>query len=563
MTTCTTCWRICRRYASGRGGSGDRGGDLTRSSLRTDVLRGSLSLLSSVRNPLRVLCAAALALLLAAPAAAQTVPADLLLKPSPDSWPTHHGDYSGQHHSRLTQITPANVHQMTLAWAFSTNAPQQIKSTPILANGVIYLTSPDNVWAIDARSGRQIWRYTYPANDGFKIGHRGAAVRGDLVYLTTPDAHLVALDARTGRVRWNVEIADSRRGYWSTNAPLIIRDHLIVGVSGDFDNLPGILKSFDAETGELQWTFYSTPLPGTPDSISGGATGGQMWMTGTYDPELNLLYVGTGNPTPVLNGDARPGDNKWTGSIVALNPDTGALVWGFQAVPHDTHDWDAAEVPVLVDADFGGARRRLLLQASRNGYYFVLDRVTGKNLLTVPFATVNWATGIDAEGRPIPNPEKEPARDGRLVAPDEAGGTNYRSPSFDPATGLLIVSAHDAYGIYFFKPEHGAVGWAGADYTVHGRGVLRAIDYRTGQIRWSHDLHGGAGAAGVLTTASGLTFTGDSANSALALRTSDGSTLWHAGTGRVGNAPITYELDGRQYVLIGGGSVLYAWALPR
>jgi alcohol dehydrogenase (cytochrome c) len=259
----------------------------------------------------------------------------------------------------------------------------------------------------------------------------------------------------------------------------------------------------------------------------------------------------------------RPGDNKWTGSIVALNPDTGAMVWGFQAVPHDTHDWDAAEVPVLVDADFRGERRKLLLQASRNGYYFVLDRTTGKNLLTTPFATVNWATGVDVDGRPIPNPAKEPTRDGRLVAPDEAGGTNYRSPSFDPATGLLIVSAHDAYGIYFFKPEHGAIGWAGADYTIHGRGVLRAIDYQTGAVRWSRDLSGGAAGAGVLTTAAGLTFTGDSAMSALAVRSADGATLWHAGIGRVGNSPITYELDGRQYVVLGGGSVLYSFALPQ
>jgi alcohol dehydrogenase (cytochrome c) len=506
---------------------------------------------------------AALLVVCATTAAAQDVAADVLLHPPADSWPTYHGDYSGRRHSALAQITPANVKQLTLAWAFQTNLTQSIKSTPILANGVIYLSAPDNVWAIDARSGRQLWRYTHPANEGFKIGHRGVAVLGDLVYVTTPDARLVALEARTGAVRWNVEIADSRRGYWSTSAPLVIRNHVIAGVSGDFDNLPGILKSFDPATGALQWTFHSTHTPGTPGAISGGATGGQMWMTGTYDPELNLLYVGTGNPTPVLNGPARPGDNKWTGSIVALNPDTGAMAWGFQAVPHDTHDWDAAEVPVIVDAEFRGERRKLLLQASRNGYFFVLDRVTGRNLLTAPFATVNWAQGIDAEGRPVPNPDKEPSRDGRLVAPDEAGGTNYRSPAFDPATGLLIVSAHDAYGIYFFKPEHGAVGWAGADYTVYGRGVLRAIDYRTGQIRWSHDLHGGAGAAGVLTTATGLTFTGDSAMSAMALRSSDGTTLWHAGIGRVNNGPITYELDGRQYVLFGGGSVLYAWALPQ
>jgi alcohol dehydrogenase (cytochrome c) len=514
-----TCWRICRRFAEAIAGVA----------------------------------------LFASTAVAQDVPIQLLQQPTRDSWPTYHGDYSGRHHSPLAQITPANVSQLGLAWAFQTNGAQPIKATPLLANGVIYVSAPDNVWAIDARSGRQLWRYTYPPNAGFKIGHRGVAVLGGLVYVTTPDAHLLALDARTGAVRWNVEIADSRRGYWSTNAPLIIRHHLIAGVSGDFDNLPGILKSFDPATGALQWTFYSTQPGGT---TSEGATGGQMWMTGTYDPELNLLYVGTGNPTPVLNGVARTGDNKWTGSILALNPDTGTLAWGFQAVPHDTHDWDAVEVPVLVDATFRGDARKLLLQASRNGYFFVLDRVTGKNLLTVPFATVNWAKGIDADGRPVPNPDKEPAREGRLISPDESGGTNYRSPAFDPATGLLIVSAHDAYGLYFFKPEHGAVGWAGADYTVYGRGVLRAIDYQTGAVRWNHDLLGGAAAAGVLATASGVIFTGDSAQSALALRASDGATLWHSGIGRVNNSPITYELDGRQYVLFGGGSALYAFALP-
>ena len=534
------CWPICRRFAS------------TAASRRAGL---QARLTGAVR-------AAPYVLLLAAPVAAQSVDPSALLKPPTDSWLTYHGDYSGRHHSTLTQVTPSTVGQLALAWAFQTGQTQQIKATPILANGVIYVTTPDNLWAIDARSGRQIWRYAHPMNDGFHIGHRGAAVSKDLVYLTTPDAHLLALDARDGTVKWDVVIADAKKGYWSTNAPLLIRNHLIVGVSGDFDNLPGILRSFDADTGMPQWTFYSTPPPDTPGSVSGGATGGQMWMTGTYDPELNLLFVGTGNPTPVLNGEARPGDNRWTGSILALDPDTGTMAWGFQASPHDTHDWDAAEVPVLVDAEFGGVPRKLLLQASRNGYYFVLDRTTGKNLLTTPFATVNWASGVDDAGRPTPNPAKEPARDGRLVAPDEAGGTNYRSPGFDPATGLLIVSAHDAYGIYFFKKEHGRYGWAGADYTVHGRGVLRALDYRTGQVRWSHDLHGGAGTAGVLTTAAGLTFTGDSANSAMALRTSDGATLWHAGIGRVGNAPITYELDGRQYVLFGGGSALYAFALP-
>jgi alcohol dehydrogenase (cytochrome c) len=484
-----------------------------------------------------------------------------LLKPPADSWPTYHGDYTGQRHSRLTQITPENVHQLTVAWTFQ-GAGGGIKASPILVNGVIYLTMPDNLWAIDARSGRQIWRYTYPPNQAFHIGHRGAAVYKDTVFLTTPDCHLVALDIKDGKVKWDVVIADAKKGFWSTNAPLLIRDHLLVGVSGDFDNLPGTLKSIDPETGKTQWIFYSTPPAGTPGSISGGATGGQMWMTGTYDPDLNLVYLGTGNPTPVLNGPVRPGDNKWTGSIVALNPDTGKLVWGFQAVPHDTHDWDAAEVPVLVDGTFGGTPRKMLMQASRNGYFFVLDRTNGKNLLTKPFATVNWAKGIDENGSPIPDPEMEPARDGRLVSPNEGGGTNYRSPSFDPRTGLLIVSAQDGYGIYFFKPEHGAYGWAGADYGVYGKGVLRAIDYQTGKVRWEHDLAGGEGSAGVLTTATGLTFSGDSANSVFALRTSDGATLWHSTIGRVGNGPITYELDGRQYMLVAGGSVLYAWTLP-
>ena len=510
----------------------------------------------------RLFLGAASVLALCVGSAGQGLDPAALLKPAVDSWPTYHGDYSGQRHSPLTQITPANVAQLTLAWAFQTGQSAQIKATPILVNGIVYISTPDHLWAIDARSARQIWQYRYPDNTGFHIGHRGVAVYKDSVYLTTPDAHLVALDARTGTVKWNVEIADAKKGYWSTNAPLLVRNHLLVGVAGDFDNLPGMLTSIDPETGKTQWIFYSTPPPGTPGATSGGATGGQMWMTGTYDPELDLVYVGTGNPTPVLNGDARPGDNPWTCSIVAIHPETGKLEWGFQATPHDTHDWDASEVPVLVDGTFDGVPRKMLMQASRNGYFFVLDRANGTSLRTFPFATVNWASGIDRAGRPIPNRDKEPARDGRLVAPNEGGGTNYRSPSFDPATGLFIVSAQDSYGIYFFKPEHGAYGWAGADYGVFGRGFLRAIDYRTGAIRWTHALGEGASPAGVLTTASGLVFSGDSSGNVLALRTSDGATLWHSSIGTVGNSPITYELDGRQYVVVAGGGVLFGFALP-
>jgi alcohol dehydrogenase (cytochrome c) len=495
--------------------------------------------------------------------AAQGLDPSTLLNPPADSWPTYHGDYSGRRHSRLTQIAPDNVAQLALKWAFQTGQTTAIKSTPIVASGIMYVATPDNLWALDARTARQVWHYTYPANQGFHIGHRGVAVHRDSVYLTTPDAHLVSLDARNGTVKWNVQIADAKKGYWSTHAPLVIRDHVIVGVSGDFDNLPGMLKSVDADSGKVEWIFYSTPPPGTPGSTSGGATGGQMWMTGTYDPQLNQMYVGTGNPTPTLNGQARPGDNPWTCSILSINPDTGKLVWGFQASPHDTHDWDAAEVPVLVDAMFGGAERKLLLQASRNGYFFVLDRITGRSLLTTPFAAANWAARVDEHGRPIASPAKEPARDGRLVSPNESGATNYRSPSFDPVTGLFVVSAHDSYGIYFFnKTEHGEYGWAGADYNVWGRGVLRAIEYETGRTRWSHELGDRDAAAGVLTTASGLVFTGDSTANVIALRALDGATLWHSTIGRVGNSPITYELDGRQYVVVAGGSALYAFGLP-
>jgi alcohol dehydrogenase (cytochrome c) len=287
------------------------------------------------------------------------------------------------------------------------------------------------------------------------------------------------------------------------------------------------------------------------------------WMTGTYDPELNLIYWGTGNPTPVLNGSTRPGDDKYTCSIVALNADTGKLAWSFSASPHDTHDWDAVETPVLVDADFHGSPKKMLMQTSRNGYFFVLDRTNGKSLLTTTFGPTNWALGTDKDGRPIPNPDKEPARDGRIIAPDEGGMTNYRSPSFDTKTGLFIVDAHPSWSLYFAKPADGTYGWAGADYGIWGKGVIEAIDYQTGKLRWTHEVGQGGSGAGVLTTDSGLAFTGDAHGNFLALSTADGKSLWHTGTGEpMQTSPLTYELDGRQYVLSGSGSVMFAWVLP-
>jgi alcohol dehydrogenase (cytochrome c) len=502
----------------------------------------------------------ALVLAAATTAWAQVVDNATLLHPPADSWPQYHGTYNGQRHSKLEQITPQNVGSLTLAWAFQTNQNMEIKSTPLLVDGVLYFTVPDRIWAVDALSGRRVWEYRYPPNPGLHIGNRGLAMYKDWLYFLVPDGHLVSLNAKDGTVRWVVPVADASKGYWTSMAPLVIRNHVLVGTSGDFDNLVGYLRSVDPETGKTQWQWNSTPPVGTPGAPSGGNT----WMTGTYDPDLNLVYWGTGNPTPVLTGSTRPGDDLYTCSILALNPDTGKLAWAFQPSPHDTHDWDAAETPVLVDGMFQGKPRKLLLQSSRNGYFFVLDRTNGQSLLTVPFGPVNWALGVDKKGEPIPNPAKEPAPDGRLIAPDESGMTNYRSPSFDTKTGLFIVSAHPSYSIYFAKPADGTYGWAGADYGLWGKGVIEAIDYQTGKIRWTHELGNGTPGAGVLTTSSGLTFTGDIHGNVLALDTGTGKTLWHAGSGAsIGNSPITYELAGRQYLVTSSGGVLFAWALPK
>jgi alcohol dehydrogenase (cytochrome c) len=491
---------------------------------------------------------------------AQGVDHSMLLKPPADSWPLYHGTYDGQRHSKLEQITPQNVRSLSMAWAFQTNQKADIKSSPLLVDGVIYFSVPDNVWAIDALSGHQLWHYTYPPNPGLHIGSRGVGMYKNWLYFLVPDGHLISLNANDGRVRWKVQVADVAKGYWTSMAPLVVGNHVLVGTSGDFDNLVGYVRSVDPETGETQWQWNATPPVGT----QGATTGGNSWMTGTYDPDLNLVYWGTGNPTPVLASSTRPGDDLYTCSIVALNPDTGKLAWAFQPSPHDTHDWDAAETPVLVDGMFQGKPHKMLLQSSRNGYFFVLDRTDGSSLLTLPFGPVNWASGIDKQGRPIPDPAKDPAPDGRLIAPDENGMTNFRAPSFDPKTGLFIVSSHPSYSLYFTKPADGTYGWAGADYDLWSKGVLEAIDYQTGKIRWTHELGQGTPTAGVLTTASGLTFTGDVRGNVLALETSTGKTLWHVGSGaRMSTSPISYELGGRQYLLTSSGATIFAWALPQ
>lgn len=487
----------------------------------------------------------------------------VILHPPADTWPSYHGDYSGRRHSSLTQINRSNVRNLGLAWAFQTGQEDEIKSSPLLVDGILYFTVPDNVWAVDARSGHQIWRYTYPPNKGFHIGQRGVAMYKDSLYFTTPDAHLICLDAKDGKVRWNIVIADSAKGYWTTLSPLVVRNHVIVGVSGDFDNLRGFLRSIDPDTGKTQWTWYSTPPAGTPDQPTGGMT----WMTGTYDPGLNLVYWGTGNPTPVLTAKTRPGDGLYTCSIVALNPDNGKLAWAFQPSPHDTHDWDAVETPVLFEGTYRGKRRKVLAQASRNGYFFVLDRATGENLLTSRFVETDWAKGVDAKGRPIPNPAKEPQRDGALVEANMDGATNWMAPSFDPQTGLFYVNAQKAYSVWYLllnaagKPD-GHQGGTLNDFW--GTSALVALDAATGETKWTRDLGEGRNFSGVLTTAGHLLFSGDVSGNLLALDPATGDVLWHVYAGGMMNSsPMTYILGGRQYVLTAVDSVLYAWSLPQ
>ena len=491
------------------------------------------------------------------------------LKPATDTWANYNGDYSGRRHSPLKQINTSNVGTITLGWVFQTHGAT-IKSTPLLVNGILYFSVPDNVWAVDARTGRQIWHYHYNSDGGDHIGNRGVGMYGNWLYFTTPDAHVVSLNAKDGTLRWKVQLADVKLGYFATVAPLVIRNHIIVGVSGDVTDVPGFLESVDPETGQMQWRWNTQPKKGEPgsetwpqdtDAIEHG--GGMTWITGTYDPDLNLLYWGTGNPNPVLAGEGRPGDNLYTCTIAALNPDNGKLAWYFQPSPHDVHDWDAVQTPVLFDADFHGTNRKLLAQASRNGYFFVLDRTNGKNLVTAPYIESNWASGIDSVGRPIAKTEKYPTPDGSLVEPASDGSTNWMAPSFDPDTGLFYVSARRLFSVFYNTATGKPEGWGGRDRNLWSNSVLQAIDYQTGKIRWSHELGDGEDVAGILTTAGGLLFTADNSQNLLALDAATGKTLWHLNAGGgMDSSPMTYELGGKQYVLTAVQDSIYVWTLP-
>ena len=498
----------------------------------------------------------------------------VLARPAINSWPTYNGDYSGRRFSTLTKINDRNVKELSLAWMYQ--APRtgaapgaRMAGTPVVLNGVMYVTSPDKVWALDARTGRQIWTYLWDSKGGIHLGNRGVAISGNSLYFETPDCHLVSLNVADGKLKWSVPVCDLDQMYYASVAPLVVKNHVITGVSGDDLDRPGLLQAHDPETGALQWQWRVTATPDDPGAASwpneeaAAHGGGMTWISPTYDPDLNLLYVGTGNPQPVMAAKNRPGNNLYTCSIVALNADTGKLAWYFQPSPHDTHDWDAVETPVLFDGEIDGKKHKLLAQASRNGWFFVLDRVTGKNFVSQPFVKTNWAKGVDDKGEPVPDPAKQPQIAGALVAPNANGGVNWPPPSYSPQTGLFYVNATQSYAIYYIfddsaKPE----GWGGHDLGDYDQSMLQALDYRTGKIKWSHKWEMSGIDGGLLTTAGNLLFAGDSNDNLVAFNATTGELLWHAGLGSpVANGAITYDLDGKQYLVVGAADKIFAFVM--
>jgi alcohol dehydrogenase (cytochrome c) len=498
----------------------------------------------------------------------------------PSRWLTFSGDYSGQRHSPLTQLTPVNVHRIAAQWTFQTGTMTRgrgFEATPLAWDGVLYVTGSNNyAWALDGQTGRPFWQYRrdLPANLTYGASapvNRGFAILGDRLFMVTLDAHLLAFDRVTGTVLWDVVLADYTVGYAATLAPLVVEDTVIVGISGGEYATRGFIDAYEPATGKRIWRHYTIPLPGEPgsdswpqgtDAIARG--GGATWMTGSYDPELRTLYWATGNPNPDYYGDERKGDNLYTNSLLALDPATGARKWHFQFTPHDTHDWDSNHVPVLADVTIGGARRKVVMVANRNGFFYVLDRVTGALVLGKPFTSTPWARELDATGRPIV------LLDGKTqCVPDQWGGTNFMPPSFDAALGLFFVTARETCATYqpqapkLVKGESSFGGVVKRD-PDKASGALRAIDAATGQQRWEFG-YPSPSMAGVLSTASGLVFAGDNEGNFMAFDSRTGKNLWHYPTGSPiwGAAPMTYQLDGRQHVLIASGTTLTAFALPR
>jgi alcohol dehydrogenase (cytochrome c) len=524
-----------------------------------------------------------------------------ILKPlgSSDDWPTYGGDYSGKRYSSLKQLDKSTVKNLTLAWSTRLVAGSQgrrpgttlitggvgkleaaalanIKGSILEVNGIIYLSTPDNAWALDARDGHELWHFLWKTQGGTHIGNRGLGMWHNQIYMETPDDYLVCLDARTGNEIWHKEIADFDLQYFSTSAPIVVDNHIIVGTGNDLDE-PGFLQSLDPETGASQWKFYTVPMRASDSGLATWANldaakhgGGNAWVPGSYDPETHLYIFGTGNPSPAYTTGTRgEGDNLYTCSVVAVNVETGKMAWYYQTSPHDTHDWDSAQTPVLVDAPFNGRMRKLVLQASRNGYFFTLDRVTGEHLVTGKFGeSVNWANGVNGKGQPVRNPRKDFDAAGALVSSGNQGATNWPPPAFNPEIGLMYVPTQDSYAMYYLTEldPRGAMGLGGKEEITLGtmRSYISAIDYKTGNTVWKHVYPsiGGQLGSGMLTTAGGLLFAGDVAGNIVGYDAALGMPLWHSFLGnQISNAPETYSLDGRQYLLVGAGDTLYAFML--
>jgi alcohol dehydrogenase (cytochrome c) len=519
---------------------------------------------------------AAIALAMAAILAAQ-VSYDDLRSADPRNWLSYNGSYNSQRHSLLKQVNAENVGDLVARWVYHVPGASRLESVPVVVDGVMYVSQPNEVYALDGRSGRQIWEYHHePALR--KGPNRGVAVYGNRVYVGTPDAHLVALDARTGSVVWKTKLAEAKDGYWSPVAPLAIQGKIIMGIAPGDHGLNGFLDAYDPETGERLWRWKAIPEPGEPgnDTWSGESWktgGGNTWLTGSYDPELNLIYWGIGNPAPDFDGDVRKGDNLYTESMVALDANTGKMKWYFQFTPHDVHDWDGVEIPVLLDTVYKGERRKLLLQANRNGFYYVLDRVTGKFLHGTPFIKqLNWATGLTPEGRPIRDPKIVPTIQGTRTCPATAGATNWHSPAYNPDTGLFYVSVMEGCGINYksrdtFRP--GGVPYMATGYIedpeLPWQTYVRALEATTGAIKWEYKQIGSKRyGAGVLSTAGGLVFSGDDQGVLTALHAASGKPLWHFNTGQQITAqPITYMFRDTQYIAIAAGSNVLAFALHK
>ena len=513
-------------------------------------------------------------------AAASDVTVEQLIHAQQNSseWMTYWGDYQATRYRNLKQINDQNVGRLHLEWLFQTGAVGTFETVPLVVNGVMYFTTPDSrVYAIDARSGRQLWRYQYeiPSSAKYCCGtiNRGPAILGQRLFMLTPDTRLLALDIRNGSLLWNVEVASSEGGsYGGTEAPLVVNDKVIVGTAAGDLGIRGFVDAYEASTGKRVWRFWTIPAPGeagneTWEGDSWKHGGGATWMTGTYDPELNLIYWGVGNPAPNLYGTARPGDNLYSDSVVALDADTGKLKWHFQFTPHDTYDYDATEVPMLVNLPWRGKTRKLLLQANRNGFFYVLDRETGEFLMAKAFVKETWATAIDSRGRPV-RAGLEPSSTGTVICPQCAGGTNWMAPSFNPSTGLFYFNVREGCDIFFSAPpayKEGQSYWATSFRAAdqgHQSGRVTAIDPLTGTTKWKFPLYSSPW-AGTLATAGNLVFAGDEDGYLIALQADTGKLLWRVNTGsRIATSPITYRLDGKQYITIPSGEVVLTFALP-